>query len=113
MILYSKHTVLPAFYFVSFELSHFKAFPVTRIRNVVLFYGSMLLPHFTLQCVLDPEHSGKCNRKECGKLARYSCGNQSIACGLGRTGREKKKYMLENCRDTLAPYNIRSMINTV
>lgn len=72
----------------------------------------MLLPHFTLQCVLDPEHSGKCNRKECGKLARYSCGNQSIACGLGKQ-EERKKNMLEDCRDTLTPYNTRSMINTV
>lgn len=54
----------------------------------------MLLPHFALQCVLDPEHSGKCNRKECGKLARYSCGNQSIACGLGEQEERKKNICL-------------------
>lgn len=75
---------------------------------------SVSLPSITLQPVLDPQRPGKCHRKEGNKLARYSCGGQSIVCGLGEYEGKEKKFMLGKRGDTLAPcWDGRSMINTV
>ena len=63
----------------------------------------MGLPSITLQPVLDPQCSGKCHRKEGDKLAGYSCGGQSVVCGLGEYEEKEKDLMLGKCRDTLAP----------